>query len=100
MLSTSTNVRQLTRNTREIDLKMSVTYDRFTVLERKDNKMSLKYSLTVKNFTCDECGAFSDELSNVTSDITDTTITALCCDTEYWVYDLNQLGYEVEEVIY
>lgn len=95
-----TNVSKLTCDMRAIDLEMSAPYDRFTVLERKDNKMSLKYSLTVKNFTCDECGEFSDELSNVTSDIMDTTITALCCDTEYWVYDLNQLGYEViEEVL-
>jgi hypothetical protein len=37
VLSTSTNVRQLTRNTLEIDLKMSDPYDRFTVLERKEN---------------------------------------------------------------
>lgn len=62
--------------------------------------MSLKYSLTVKDFTCLECGEFSDEISNVTSDITDTTITALCCDTEYWVYDLQVEGFKVEEVIY
>jgi len=62
--------------------------------------MSLKYSLTVKDFTCLECGEFSDEISNVTSDITDTTITALCCDTEYWVYDLQVEGFNVEEVIY
>ena len=60
---------------------------------------TLKYEYTVKNFTCDECGEFSDELSNITTDISDTTITALCCDTEYWVYDLSQLGYQVEEVI-
>jgi len=58
---------------------------------------TLQYEYTVKNFTCDECGEFSDELSNITSDIEDTTITALCCDTVYWVYDLNQLGYEVIE---
>ena len=78
---------------------MSVGYESIKVLERKDNNMSLKYELTVKNFTCDECGEFSDELSSVSESILDTTITALCCDTEYWVYDLNQLGYEVEEVI-
>ena len=62
--------------------------------------MSLKYELTVKNFTCDECGAFSDEITNITTDIMDTTITALCCDTEYWQYDLEQLGYNVTEVIH
>lgn len=62
--------------------------------------MSLKYELTVKNFTCDECGAFSDEISNITTDIHDTTITALCCETEYWQYDLEQLGYTVTEVIH
>lgn len=60
---------------------------------------TLKYEYTVRNFTCEECGEFSDELSNITDEFMDTTITALCCDTEYWVYDLNQLGYQVEEVI-
>jgi len=30
---------------------------------------TLQYEYTVKNFTCDECGEFSDELSNITSDI-------------------------------
>ncbi len=62
--------------------------------------MSLKYEYTVKNFTCDECGEFSDELSSITENFSDTTITALCCDTEYWQYDLAQLGYDVIEVIH
>jgi len=62
--------------------------------------MSLKYSLTVKNFTCEECGEFSDEISIVSSSIMNDSITALCCDSEYWNYDLTQLGYEViEEVL-
>lgn len=60
---------------------------------------TLKYEYTVKDFTCLECGEFSDEISNITSDIEDTTITALCCDTEYWVYDLQVEGFRVEEVI-
>ena len=62
--------------------------------------MSLKYELSVKNFTCDECGEFSDELSTISESILDTTITASCCDTEYWQYDLEQLGYNVTEVIH
>jgi len=62
--------------------------------------MSLKYSLTVKDFTCEECGEFSDEISRTSADIMDSTITALCCDSEYWVYDLNQSGYDVIEVIH
>ena len=62
--------------------------------------MSLVYNLTVKNFTCEECGEFSDEISISSSNIMNDSITALCCDTEYWHYDLTQLGYEViEEVL-
>ena len=61
---------------------------------------TLKYNLTVKNFTCEECGEFSDEISISSSNIMNDSITALCCDTEYWHYDLTQLGYEViEEVL-
>lgn len=62
--------------------------------------MSLKYELTVKGFTCDECGEFSDEISQITENIMDDSITAICCNTEYWKYDLEELGYEVEERIY
>ena len=62
--------------------------------------MSLKYNLTVKDFTCVECGEFSDEISISSASIMNDSITALCCDTEYWNYDLTQLGYEViEEVL-
>lgn len=62
--------------------------------------MSLKYELSVKNFTCDECGEFSDEISIISSDIMNESITAMCCDTEYYQYDLTQLGYDVIEEVH
>lgn len=62
--------------------------------------MSLRYEYTVKDFTCLECGEFSDEVTNMTSDFEDTTITALCCDTEFWLYDLQMEGFEVIEKVH
>ena len=62
--------------------------------------MSLKYELSVKNFTCVECGEFSDEISIISSDIMNESINAMCCDTEYWQYDLTQLGYDVIEQVH
>lgn len=62
--------------------------------------MSLKYEIKVKDFTCPECGEFSDEISQITENIMDDSIDAICCDTEFWKYDLEELGYEVEERIY
>ena len=62
--------------------------------------MSLKYEITVKDFTCPECGEFSDEISQITENIMDDSIDAICCDTEFWKYDLEQLGYNVTEVIH
>ena len=62
--------------------------------------MSLKYELSVKDFTCLECGEFSDEISQITENIMDDTITAMCCDTEFWKFDLEQEGYQVREVIH
>lgn len=62
--------------------------------------MSLRYELTVKDFTCPECGEYSDEISQITENIMDDSITALCCDTELWRYDLEVEGYNVTEVIH
>ena len=62
--------------------------------------MSLKYELSVNNFNCPECGAFSDEVSQITENIMDDSINVMCCDTEFWKYDLEQLGFIVKEIIH
>lgn len=61
---------------------------------------TLKYEFAVKNFTCPNCEQFSDEISSITESFSDTTITALCCDTEFWQFDLAELGYDVIENTY
>ena len=61
---------------------------------------TLRYGLSVKNFTCPNCGEFSDEISEVSDSILDDTISALCCDSEFWNYDLRELGFDVIETIY
>jgi hypothetical protein len=50
--------------------------------------------------TCPNCGEFSDEISEVSDSILDDTISTLCCDTEFWNYDLRELGFDVIETIY
>ena len=62
--------------------------------------MSLKYELSVKDFTCPECGEFSDEVAEITENIMDDFITVACCDTEFWKFDLEQEGFQVREVIH
>ena len=62
--------------------------------------MSLKYELSVRNFTCPECGEYSDEIYQINEDIMDDSLSVICCDSEFWKYDLEQLGYTVTEVIH
>lgn len=60
----------------------------------------LKYGISVKNFTCPDCGQFSDEVSQITDNIMDDSIMVACCDSEFWAYDLKEMGFEVLETIH
>lgn len=60
--------------------------------------MSLTYEINVRDFTCPNCGEFSDEISRTSADIMDDTITALCCDSEFWLSDLEDEGFNVREI--
>lgn len=61
---------------------------------------NLLYEINVRDFTCPECGEFSDEIYSMSSDIMDESLSTICCDSEFWKYDLIQLGYNVTEVIH